>query len=182
MEEYLDILDENGKRTGEIRLKEEAHQLGLFHPTVHIWFYTKRGEILMQKRASGKDTFPGFWDVSVAGHIHAGESIDEAALREVKEEIGIDIKADELQSIDIRKNVNIHPNGIKDCEFQHVFIAQLTQSLEELSKQEEEVDGLQLLTLEAFEHHYSHPDSEFNIVPADTSYYTFVKEKIRKIL
>ena len=89
MDELVDRLDEEGNYTGQTILKSDAHRQGIFHPTVHIWFYTNQGEILMQRRGEFKDTYPLLWDVSVAGHIGAGEDIYDAALREVKEEIGL---------------------------------------------------------------------------------------------
>ncbi|MDG1384280.1 MAG: NUDIX domain-containing protein, partial [Flavobacteriaceae bacterium] len=92
MDEYLDIWNSDGQPTGQSCLKNEAHQNGWFHPTVHIWFYTATPALLLQKRSLTKETFPGFWDVSVAGHVSAGESILEGAIREVKEEIGLNIQ------------------------------------------------------------------------------------------
>ena len=98
MDEYLDIWNDIGLPTGKKCLKDEAHQKGWFHPTVHIWFYTDTPSLLLQKRGLSKQTYPGFWDVSVAGHVSAGETILEGALREVKEEIGLDIKQKDLNT------------------------------------------------------------------------------------
>ena len=126
--EYLDILDDNGNSLGHISSKEEAHAKGWFHATVHIWFYTKDGQVLFQKRGANKETFPSYWDVSVAGHVMAGESIKNSVLREVKEEIGLKINTEDLNELFIKKSINIHPNGIKDCEFQNVFSSSRSES------------------------------------------------------
>mgnify|MGYP001471383996 CR=1 FL=1 len=91
MDELIDIVDENGNYTGKTCLKSEAHKNGYFHPTIHIWLYTPDQQILLQKRALTKKVFPGLWDISVAGHIAAGEDIKIAAIIEIKEEIGFDI-------------------------------------------------------------------------------------------
>jgi len=179
-EEYLDILDKLGKPTGEICLKSEAHKRGYFHPTVHVWFYTKKREILLQKRGSKKQTFPNLWDVSVAGHVSTGEAIEDAALREVKEEVGIEIKKSQLVKIDVRKNVNLHPNGVKDCEFQHVFLVELNVPFDKLKMQKEEVDDLRLFLIKELQFHLTHPESSITIVPSDASYYKFVIEAILK--
>ena len=88
MIEFVDIWDDEGSPTGEKCTKQFAHKKGLFHPTVHVWFYTSEHSILMQKRGSKKQTYPNFWDVSVAGHISSGETIHQGAIREIKEEIG----------------------------------------------------------------------------------------------
>ena len=73
MDERIDILTSTGQLTGKTCLKSEAHQKGLYHQTVHIWFYTDTKKILLQKRAAVKKVFPNHWDVSVAGHMGAGE-------------------------------------------------------------------------------------------------------------
>jgi isopentenyldiphosphate isomerase len=103
MDEYLDILDPQGNQTGKNCLKSVAHQEGYYHATVHVWFYTNDHKILLQKRGSNKKTYPNYWDVSVAGHVHAGESIKDAALREVEEEIGLTIQEKDLKKIAVRK-------------------------------------------------------------------------------
>ena len=123
MDELIDILDENGNYTGKTCLKSVAHQYGCFHPTAHVWLYTKEAKILLQKRAMTKKVFPGLWDISVAGHIAAGESIETAAIREVKEEINFTIDKNKLFKIGTRKHHVKHANGIIDNEFHHVFIS-----------------------------------------------------------
>lgn len=182
LEEFLDILTDNGAPKNLVCSKDEAHAKGLFHATVHIWFYTQAGDVLFQKRAANKETFPNYWDVSVAGHVMAGESIETAALREVNEEIGLRIETSQLNKIDLRKSVNNHPNGIIDCEFQNVFLCQLEVPLEQLIKQDEEVDALCLQSLENFKHFTVHRNEAFKLVPADYSYYTFIINHIMNVL
>lgn len=182
MQEYIDIWTENGIPTGTNSLKEEAHMNGLFHPTVHIWFYTKNGSILLQQRSKHKETFPSFWDVSVAGHVLSGESILDAAIREVKEEIGLDILENNLNQIDIRKNINKHPNGIIDCEFQHVFLSELKTDTNNLTIQKEEVDGIKLITLKQLGFYTENRNETFKLVPADYTYYSFIIEQVNKVI
>ena len=94
MDELIDVLDIEGYKTGKTCLKSIIHSTGLYHATVHIWFYTAEGNILLQQRAASKAIYPLLWDVSVAGHLNAGESFKSGAIREIKEEIGFlpDIK------------------------------------------------------------------------------------------
>ena len=178
MEEFLDVWDQNGTPTGRVCKKDEAHQKGLFHPTVHVWFYTLTPTLLFQKRGANKQTFPNLWDVSVAGHVSAGESIIEGALREIKEEIGLTLNATDLHRIDVRKNVNKFSNGITDCEFQHVFLSELKTAVKDLVIQKEEVDDVRLFSFEEMEICMQQKHSEFKIVPADMSYYKFVMDKV----
>ena len=178
MKELLDIWDESGKPTGQVYEKSIAHQIGLFHPTVHVWFYTSAPSLLLQKRGSKKETFPNLWDVSVAGHVSSGESILDGALREIKEEIGLQLKSNDLILIDVRKNINQFSNGIIDCEFQHVFLSELKIGLEDLVIQKEEVDDVRLFSFDEMEICMQQKHSEFKIVPADMFYYKFVMNKV----
>lgn len=178
MKELLDIWDASGKPTGQVLEKSIAHQKGLFHPTVHVWFYNSTPSLLLQKRGANKETFPNLWDVSVAGHVSSGESILDGALREIKEEIGLQLKLDDLLLIDVRKNINQFSNGIIDCEFQHVFLSELKTGVKDLVIQKEEVDDVRLFSFEEMEICMQQKHSEFKIVPADMSYYKFVMDKV----
>ena len=92
MDEYIDIVDEHGNPTGKSELKSVIHKKGYYHHTAHIWFYTTNGDILLSQRSAKKTIYPLMWDVSVAGHIDAGEPLITAALRGVQEEIGLFIQ------------------------------------------------------------------------------------------
>ena len=97
--EYFDIRDENGKITGEVKERSLVHQDGDLHGTVHIWVVrkTKKGyDVLLQKRSAEKDSFPGCYDISSAGHVEAGFDYKESALRELQEELGITAAEEEL--------------------------------------------------------------------------------------
>ena len=148
MDELIDILDAEGNYTGESCLKSVAHQHGYFHATVHVWLFTKDEKILLQKRAPTKKVFPNLWDISVAGHVGSGEEILDAAVREIYEEIGLELSKEDLTKIGTRTHQVAHANGIQDNEFHHVFIAELKVPVEELTVQEEEVAGLKLFELD----------------------------------
>lgn len=180
MDEFLDIWDDFGQPTGQVCNKSLAHQKGFFHPTVHIWFYTSTPSLLLQKRGSNKETFPNLWDVSVAGHVAAGESILEGALREVLEEIGLQLNTDDLRLIDVRKNINQFSNGITDCEFQHVFLAEFKTDIKALKIQTEEVDAVRLFTFDELETCRRKQHPIFSIVPADMNYYRYVMDEVLK--
>lgn len=97
--EILDIVDENGNPTGLTVCREKAHELGIRHRTSHVWLVRENGgrtQVLLQKRSPGKDSHPGCYDISSAGHIPAGDGFAESALRELKEELGVDANPEEL--------------------------------------------------------------------------------------
>lgn len=179
MDELIDILDENGNYTGKTCLKSEAHKYGYFHPTVHIWIYTSDKKILLQKRAANKKVFPGLWDISVAGHIAAGEKIETAAIREIKEEIGLNVSHSKLHKIGTRKHQINHANGIIDNEFHHVFITELTIDMNELTIQKEEVDEIKLFDLDTLK---NTKNLENILLPRFHDYYCFVYDAILKVL
>ena len=179
MDELIDILNEQGNYTGKTCLKSEAHKQGYFHNTVHIWIYTSDKKILLQKRAPTKKVFPNLWDISVAGHIGAGEDILEAALREVEEEIGFKITKDKLTKIGNRKHQVQHANGIIDNEFHHVFATELTVSINKLIIQESEVAEIDLFPLSTL----TNTKKLKNILlPRFHEYYCMVHDKINDLL
>ncbi|WP_136465562.1 NUDIX hydrolase [Flagellimonas onchidii] len=179
MDELIDILDEDGNATGRTCLKSEAHLKGLFHPTIHVWFYTSDGQILFQKRAHDKDTFPSLWDVSVAGHIGAGEDIIQAAIREIEEEIGLEINQSDLERIGTFKSMHKHSETLIDNEFHHNFLCKLEVPLVKLKRQESEVDDLQLFAIDVFKEKVKQDKLE-GFVPHAIFYYENVIAKIEK--
>lgn len=182
MDELLDILDINGDSTGKTAMKSKAHRFGLFHATVHIWLYTKSGEILLQQRGKNKPTYPLLWDVSVAGHIGAGEEIKVSALREIEEEIGLTIQSSELEKIGIYKSTQKHHETLVDNEFHHAFVCELTPTLKQLKKQESEVADVKLIPILDFEKEIQGHETAHKYVPHHVSYYQQVIKTIKEIL
>ena len=175
MDELIDILTPEGKSTGKTALKSEAHKNGWFHATAHIWFFTSNKKILLQKRALTKKVFPGIWDISVAGHIGAGEEVLEGAKREVFEEIGLILEDKDFIKIGTRIHQVNHENGIQDNEHHHVFIAELKTPISELTMQPEEVAGLELWDLKVLK---ETKNLENVLLPRFHEYYVSVYNKI----
>jgi isopentenyldiphosphate isomerase len=175
MDELIDILTPEGKSTGKTALKSEAHKNGWFHATAHIWFFTSDKKILLQKRALTKKVFPGIWDISVAGHIGAGEEILDGAKREVFEEIGLILEDKDLIKIGTRIHQVNHENGIQDNEHHHVFIAELKTPISELTMQPEEVADLKLWDLKVLK---ETKNLENVLLPRFHEYYVSVYNKI----
>jgi len=178
MDELIDILSPEGKFTGKTALKSVAHKNGYYHATIHVWLYTKQSEVLMQQRGFNKKTYPGLWDVSVAGHIHASETVEQGAIREVEEEVGLKITEEDLYKISIRKGERKHPNGIQDNEFYHVFLIELKTDFSQLKKQDEEVAGIALFDLEILKG----TNENFPMVPNTSEYFQFISSSIQAIL
>lgn len=179
MDELVDILDAQGRPTGGQCLKSEAHRKGLLHPTVHIWFFTGDAKVLLQQRGRFKDTHPLLWDVSVAGHVGSGESITAAAVREVWEEIGLEIEESDLIPIGTSKKVHRISKDFVDAEFHHLFLCELRVPLGELRKQKSEVESLELLSLLKFAEESWGMAKPAKYVPHGPSYYQRIIKEIK---
>jgi isopentenyldiphosphate isomerase len=90
MDELFPLVDEQGKMIGSARRSDVHGNPRLLHPVVHCLVTSDRGELLLQRRSLDKDIQPGRWDTSVGGHVVFGETVEQALLREMQEEIGID--------------------------------------------------------------------------------------------
>lgn len=91
MMELIDILDEDGKLTGQVATREEVHKKGLWHRSIIVAIVNKENQVLIQQRALTKEKNAGMWDISVAGHIAAGQDSLSAAAREINEEVSVDL-------------------------------------------------------------------------------------------
>ncbi len=94
-EELLDVLTPDGEPTGLQKPRSEIHRDGSWHNSVHVWL-VDGDSILLQKRADTKESYPGLYDASAAGHVRAGETLAEAAVRETFEELRITISEESL--------------------------------------------------------------------------------------
>jgi isopentenyldiphosphate isomerase len=150
--ENFDILDCRGMKTGETILRDEAHRIGAWHGAFHCLIIYKRegrGHALFQKRSAQKKIAPNRFDVSVGGHYSAGENATIAGPREINEELGLDVKFDQLLPVGRRVFVYCFDAGVKEYEFQDVFLLPRDVRQHEVTLQEEEVAGLLEMEVES---------------------------------
>ena len=89
MTEYFYLVDEDDKVIGKASRQECHSNPKLIHRSTAVFVFNSKGELFLQKRSAKKDLDPGLWDVSASGHVAYGETYEQAAVREVKEELGI---------------------------------------------------------------------------------------------
>lgn len=87
-EELFDVVDADDNAI-DIEKRAVVHKKGLMHRAIHVFVFNSPGQLYLQKRSLIKDSAPGKWVSSCAGHVDSGEGYDSAALRELGEELGL---------------------------------------------------------------------------------------------
>ncbi len=132
-DELLEVVDDTGRFLRTATRAECHSDPSLIHRSVCVLILNNAHRILLQKRSHTKDLYPGLWDLSATGHVCAGETWDEAARRELEEELGIqaslkfagtvlvrEARETELAAIFICRHdgpIQPHPDEIDDCRF-----------------------------------------------------------------
>jgi isopentenyldiphosphate isomerase len=144
-DEMLDTYTRDGKYLG-VRPRNECHadNPGFYHKPVWIWIINDEGHVLVQKRARAKKTFSGYWDIPSAGHVDAGESSINGAVRETEEELGIKTKPEDYEYIG---------EYISEItwEIGQIYLLKINLKEEEMHLQAEEVERVKWLSIDEFE-------------------------------
>jgi isopentenyldiphosphate isomerase len=148
MAENIDIYDANLGHKGVME-RIKAHKEGEWHRTFHCWVVSTEegGSLLFQQRSMKMKNFPGLLDVSAAGHIEAGEAIEEG-VRELNEELGIEIDESKLIRLGERIEVADQANGQRNREYQSVYMYLTSQPISSYKPEEYEVTALVLLNIQ----------------------------------
>lgn len=156
LDEKFDIFNEDGVVIG-CETRQQVHRLGLWHQTFHCWVVQKNpaGEwlILLQLRHESKDTYPNMLDVSCAGHLLAGETVEDGT-RELKEELGIEAGIRDLTYCGVILEDHVVTDQCIDRERVHLHLLHCDQPLADYEVQLSELSGLFQLTLTQFKQLY----------------------------
>lgn len=147
--EMFDIIDADGNKTGAIKERGVVHREGALHATSHIWIARKNQkngyDILLQKRSACKDSHPGCYDISSAGHIGAGDEALASALRELEEELGIQARPEDLIEFGVQyKNYEgeFYGRPFKDNQRSILYLYKEPVDMKELVLQESEIESV----------------------------------------
>lgn len=152
MEEQIDILNPDGTPAGYSCGRTRVHAEGLWHRTVHIWVFDRLGRVLFQLRSHLKENNPNLLDTSCAGHISAGDTSLNAAVRELHEELGLDKSPEDLEFLFVATHENVL-NGGSYIDNEYYDTYRTTISDEEAARlvpQPGEVDDFKWMSVEEF--------------------------------
>lgn len=139
--EYFDVLNEQGEFTGKVEAREICHEKGLWHRAIYGFIFNKNGDVLLQKRSVSKKLWPNLWDITAGGHVLAGEFGIQALIREMKEELGIDVDKNEIMYLVGSTSTNIQGNIINN-HFNECYIVTKDIEISQIKLQEEEVSDI----------------------------------------
>lgn len=147
MEELFDVLDEKGNYTGKVETREKCHKEGLWHKAVALCIINSKNEVLLQRRSANKKLWPNMWDITAGGHVLAGEFGYEAVIREIKEELGIELDKNEITFLGSAISKQ-EKSGIINNHFNEYYIAKKDIDETKLTIQEEEVSEIKWISKE----------------------------------
>lgn len=183
MAEQLDVLDENGHKTGVTKTKDEIMRAGDWREVVHVWVVSASGEMLVQRRAFGRGIFDGQIDVSVGGGIRTGETSAAAGARELGEELGIHCSPDDLEYVGRFK---IEPKPVSTDkvmnDFSDTFLLRRAIHPAALQLQPDEVSEVWTASLDELRADWQNPDTYLEWVPHGPSYYLDAADKIIQLM
>lgn len=116
MAEFLDTVNEDDEIIGR-DTRDNVHSRHEIHRGIHVFVLNSKGEILLQKRSEKKDYYPGYYDASVGAHVLSGETYEEAATRETKEELG-------FQPSDLERICDYNSYSSRQKEKRRLFVCQ----------------------------------------------------------
>ncbi|GIW03743.1 MAG: DNA mismatch repair protein MutT [Thermomicrobiales bacterium] len=143
--ELFEVVTAAGIGTGQRKPRYAVHRDGDWHRAIHVWLVCHDGNgqpcLVFQRRGLEKDTWPGYLDATVGGHVRAGERLEDT-LRETEEEIGLAVEPKRLRWLGVRIAVTEREPDVRDRELQDVFLVLDEPPLTELRPNPDELEAL----------------------------------------
>lgn len=153
--DLLPVVNENDELV-EVKPRREVHVGQLRHRAVHIGLFDSKGRLWLQQRAIKKDTWPLAWDLSATGHVDPDETYDQAARRELKEELGIDERPHFVTKFEACEATG--------WEFQALYAMRWDEPIKTFNKRE--ISRMKLFTIDAIERILDGADPRVTFTPS----------------
>ena len=185
MEELWQLFDDQGRPLeSKGATKNDVYSKALLHAAAHIWIWRRNGseiEILLQKRALDKRTWPGRYDISAAGHIDLGESELEAAIRETTEEIGHTPDLSRLKFIGAHRCYDVAPDkSWTENEFRFVYLLEETPDMR-FTLDDGEVESVEWKDRAIVKQEIANDKAYDRYVPHGDAYFAILFEALERI-
>ncbi len=150
--ELIDVLDENGVKTGKVLARNDVHKNGLWHRAIVVAVINEKNEVLLQQRSANKEKNANMWDISVAGHISAGQDSLSAAAREINEEVSINLGynvsiKDFRYMYSFRKEQKFREDFIERQFYDFLILRKNDLKIEDIKIQESEVQAIKFCSM-----------------------------------
>jgi 8-oxo-dGTP pyrophosphatase MutT (NUDIX family) len=184
MNELWQLYDNQGRPiTGQGATKNDVYGKALLHAASHVWIWRRNGEgieVLLQKRAAGKRTQPGRYDISAAGHIGLGEDELRAAVRETEEEIGFTPGTSDLEFIGTHRYFMVAADKIwTENEIRFLYLLQ-NKADTDFKLEDGEVDSLAWKAVSAIKHELADKTLQHHCVPHGDAYFAMLFEALER--
>jgi isopentenyl-diphosphate Delta-isomerase len=180
MPELVDIRDEQGKLTGVVMPRPDAHRTESWHGIAQVWVYNTKGDILLQLRAAHLNAFPERWDVTVSGHLTAGDEPVQTAVRELGEELGINAEAESLEAAGMVADSFPLVYGKIHRECDYVFLLCKDVEADDMTYQAAEVLDTRWITPDELERDLADPVASRHYTTRDAIIFHYVIEAARR--
>ena len=138
MREYFDVLEENGEYADRVESREDCHKYGFWHKAVALYIINSKNQVLLQKRSATKRLWPNMWDITAGGHVLAGEFGFQSIIRELKEELGLDVNKEDILFLGASTSSNVKSDVINK-HFNEYYIVHKDIDISKIKLQTEEV-------------------------------------------
>lgn len=167
--ELFELYNEYNLPFWQTKVRSEVHRDGDWHRSTEVWVINENRELLLNLRHPDKDLFANLWDVCVAGHLMPGENYRTAALREVQEELGVQVLSSALHFVDVwtMDGFDVKTQSF-DREFTGVFVWKTHWELAAFTPQPEEISALQYVPLGEVRQMLENPGSGLPFIPMES--------------
>jgi isopentenyl-diphosphate delta-isomerase type 1 len=152
-------VDENDNEIGKVKRGDAHSNPSIIHRTMHVVLFNSKGEILLQLRSLTKDKYPGYWTEAATGHVRYGSDYLSTAVTEIREELGLDVKPEDLTEM-----AKLLEKNEYESEFVTVFKLQLRGETIQFNLNPEEVSEVKFFSVKEIRRMLKNPEIKFTPV------------------